>query len=668
MWWTTCKRYVKETRHGIAVNLGGGYGIISGKIDVGIKPEVGRLADDALLYLDIVQHYYCTQAKKAAKDARKARNEHDKEMFTSRQKEMTKKRDEIYKKIAELALKRNKPEAIIQYESSLAEYGMGITDKKTERMMEMLQAAYRDARPFLIIEEKGLDTGGGSITSKGPVAGKVETGGGDVVFGDKVAGDKVAGDIIIHDVLSKEEMIEAIQESGLAQPIPVEKIREQIEDYEKKLAQKELERERERLKRAVVLSVRGTERLEAKNYEGALEDLEAAIGILPENTEAWASANFNLGLALGEFPRGDREANLRKAIESYKRYLSVYTKDRDAVQYAAAQNNLGIVYSNLAEVRDSEENLQQAIEAYKQALRVYTFEKLPQDYAMTQNNLGTAYGDLAAVRDMEKNLEKAIEAYEQALRVYTFEKFPQDFAMTQSNLGNAYADLAEVRDRDENLDKAIEAHEQALRVYTVEKFPQGYAMTQNNLGTAYWSLSEVRDREENLKKAIEAYEQALRVYTFEKFPQYYAGTQNNLGLAYSNLAQVRGREENLRKAIEAFEQALSVYTFEKFPQGYAMTQSNLGTANWRLSWVRDKEENLDKAIEAYKEALKVRKKETLPLDFTETSYNLAITLNDKGDKIDAIKMMEEVLPVAEKSGDPRLEHYRRFYEELKSSQ
>ena len=233
MWWTNCKRYVKETRHGIAVNLGGGFGIISGKIDVGVKPEVGRLADGALLYLDIVQHYYCTQAEKAAKDARKARNVHDKEMFTSRQKEMTKKRDEIYQQMTELALKRNKPEALtdalIQYESNLAEYGMGITDKKTARMMEMLQVAYRDARPFLIIEEKGLDTGGGSITSKGPVAGKVEMGGGNVFF------DDIKG-------LSKEEtkdaVKEALKESGLAQPIPPEKIKEQIEDYEKKLAQK----------------------------------------------------------------------------------------------------------------------------------------------------------------------------------------------------------------------------------------------------------------------------------------------------------------------------------------------------------------------------------------------------------------------------------------------
>ena len=98
-----------------------------------------------------------------------------------------------------------------------------------------------------------------------------------------------------------------------------------------------------------------------------------------------------------------------------------------------------------------------------------------------------------------------------------------------------------------------------------------------------------------------------------------------------------------------------------------MTQNNLGNAYADLADVMDREGNLKKAIEAYKEALKVRKKETLPIPFAETSYNLARALNIKGDKMGAIKVMEEILPVAKSAGDPRLELYRQFYEWLKSS-
>ena len=245
---------------------------------------------------------------------------------------------------------------------------------------------------------------------------------------------------------TKEAFIEAIHESGLAQPIPSEKIKEQIEDYEKKLAQRELEREGERLERAEVLSVRGTERLDAKNFEGAIKDLEDAIEILPEGSEAWASANFNLGFALIEFPRGDRETNLRKAIESYKNYLSLYTKDRDAVRYAGTQNNMGVAYWGLSEVRDREKNLKKAIEAYEQALIVRTFKKFPQGYAMTQNNLGNAYADVAEVRDREENLKKAIEAYKEALKVRKKETLPIPFAETSYNLAIALTIKGDTKD------------------------------------------------------------------------------------------------------------------------------------------------------------------------------------------------------------------------------
>ncbi|HHT9154006.1 MAG TPA: hypothetical protein ACFYEM_10850, partial [Candidatus Hypogeohydataceae bacterium YC40] len=199
---------------------------------------------------------------------------------------------------------------------------------------------------------------------------------GDVVYGNKVIHEGPTKDEI------KETFKEVLRESGLSQPEPKEKIEKQIEFLKAELAQKkqeltqkELEQESERLEKAEILSVRGTERLEVENYEGAIEDLEGATKILPEGSEASLSAYYNLGIALIKFPRGDREANLKKAVESYKKVVSFHTREKTPERYAAAQNNLGNAYCGLAGVRDRESNLGLAIRACNEALRVYTFDK-----------------------------------------------------------------------------------------------------------------------------------------------------------------------------------------------------------------------------------------------------------------------------------------------------
>ena len=97
------------------------------------------------------------------------------------------------------------------------------------------------------------------------------------------------------------------------------------------------------------------------------------------------------------------------------------------------QNNLGIVYGKLSEVREKEGNLIKAIDGYKEALKIYTPERYPLDYAETQNNLGIAYRGLSEVRDKKGNLERAIEAYDEALRIYTKVKYPLDYDRAISN-------------------------------------------------------------------------------------------------------------------------------------------------------------------------------------------------------------------------------------------
>ncbi len=72
-------------------------------------------------------------------------------------------------------------------------------------------------------------------------------------------------------------------------------------------------------------------------------------------------------------------------------------------------------------MKDKDVNLENAIQSYQEALRIHSSQSYPINYAMTQNNLGLAYGDLAEVRDKEVNLENAIQSYQEALRIYTLQ-------------------------------------------------------------------------------------------------------------------------------------------------------------------------------------------------------------------------------------------------------
>ncbi len=66
-----------------------------------------------------------------------------------------------------------------------------------------------------------------------------------------------------------------------------------------------------------------------------------------------------------------------------------------------------------------------------------TVEKYPVEYARVQTNLGLAYTDLANVSDKEANAQNAFNAYNKSLEIYTVEKYPIGYANTQNNLGPA---------------------------------------------------------------------------------------------------------------------------------------------------------------------------------------------------------------------------------------
>ena len=339
------------------------------------------------------------------------------------------------------------------------------------------------------------------------------------------------------------------------------------------------------------------------------------IQVDPDRQWGNAAALNDWGTEYGQASLGDRDANLRRAIDCYEYALRVYTEDAFPQDWAMTQNNLALTYADLPS-GDRDANLRRAIDCYEYALRVYTEDAFPQQWAVTQNNLANAYRNLPS-GDRDANLRRAIDCFENALRVLTEDAFPQNWAMTQNNLANAHANLPS-GDRNANLRRAVDCYEYALCVYTEDAFPQDWAMTQNNLANAYANLPS-GDRDANLRRAIERYENALRVRTEDAFPQDWAMTQNNLANTYASLPS-GDRDANLRRAIERYENALRVRTEDAFPQDWAMTQNNLANTYASLP-SGDRDANLRRAIERYENALRVYTEDAFPNEHAQVLRN-----------------------------------------------
>ncbi|MBD2485137.1 CHAT domain-containing protein [Planktothrix sp. FACHB-1365] len=340
----------------------------------------------------------------------------------------------------------------------------------------------------------------------------------------------------------------------------------------------------------------------------------------PEATERIVALVGNISIRISEFPLGNPRYIQNIAIAGSEFVLGYHQEESEL--WAQANNNLGLAYLRLAAIENTEENLKAAIACYQQALIVYQQQTYPQQWAATNNNLGTAYSDLAALENPQENIKAAIACYEKALIVRQQQTYPQDWAGTNNNLGSAYLRLAAIENTEKNLKAAIACYQQALIVYQQQTYPQQWAKTNNNLGSAYLRLAAIENTKKNLKAAIACYQQALIVCQQQTYPQDWATTNNNLGTAYSNLAAIENTQKNLKAAIACYNKALIVCQQQTYPQDWAGTNNNLGTAYLRLAAIENTEENLKAAIACYNKALIVCQQQTYSQQWAGTNNNL----------------------------------------------
>ena len=198
--------------------------------------------------------------------------------------------------------------------------------------------------------------------------------------------------------------------------------------------------------RAQYLDSLGNAYLQGRRPEAAIPllieaaELYAALG----EEDDWAREQHNLGNAFCDVSEATLSRKWQQAAEHYERALTVRTRQRDPLRYAATIQNLGTAYRERPD-GDRKTNVRKAIGCYRRALLVYRSAGFPEQHAALHNNLGNAYLCLPGSPDTtRRNLRRALRHFERALETRQKDHRPCDYAATQFNRGYAYAKQAEL--------------------------------------------------------------------------------------------------------------------------------------------------------------------------------------------------------------------------------
>jgi tetratricopeptide (TPR) repeat protein len=330
---------------------------------------------------------------------------------------------------------------------------------------------------------------------------------------------------------------------------------------------------------------------------------------------------------------GDNGA-LLSAIQRQKSLLDMTAREREALKWANAQNNLGLALETLGERESDTIRLQEAAAAFREARKEWTRERVPLDWAMSQNNLGIALSSLGERENGTAKLEEAVVAFREALKEWTREREPLKWAMTQNNLGVTLLRFGQRESGTAKLEEAVVAFREALKERTQERVPLDWAMSQNNLGAALSALGERESGTAKLEEAVVAFREALKEWTRERVPLKWAMSQNSLGATLSRLGQRGSGTAKLEEAVVAFREALKEQTRERVPLDWALSQNNLGTSLTLLG-------QHDEAVAAYREALKETTRDRMPLLWAMIQNNVGTGLVFLGERERGTAKLEE---------------------------
>ena len=299
------------------------------------------------------------------------------------------------------------------------------------------------------------------------------------------------------------------------------------------------------------------------NLRKAIHHTSLCLKVAAPGSSAWALHHERLGqiqLDLYEFAP---EA-LAKAFEEFALALSVFTREADAVRWAANQDFLGRAFAAMQTGRRPE-NLETAIGHFRRSLEVFAAAEYPADRAEVLEKLVYALVESAGERGPER-IQEAIGAAREGLQALSRESHPRLWAALQDALGVAYTERA----TGPEIAQGIALQMLALEAYPKERYPVDYAIVQAHVGFSHLGQAEIWPSDEFRGLALRNFEIAAEALTRERSPRRWASIRNGMGSA------CRRREDTLERAAAFHRAALQVFTAAAFPMDHA--QANLDLA------------------------------------------------------------------------------------------
>ncbi len=342
----------------------------------------------------------------------------------------------------------------------------------------------------------------------------------------------------------------------------------------------------------------------------------------------WAMAELNLGAALNQLSALNLQLPpLQEAAAAYKNALAVYQARSDSLDSATVQLQLGRTFQQIANHEAGTDSLRRAADYCRAAVKGFDVKFNSMSWAAAQTQLGSVLGELADREDNAGGYENAIAAFREALRVYRKQSDPMLWADAQNQLAEALQLLGGARSNVEDLKESVAISRQVLDGFPRAWDRRRWAGTQAVLGNELLSLNDLQPNPSYPPEAAKAFRASLEEQPRDRNPIAWATLKAALGNALDEMGESSNESWCFEQAIQNYNDALEVFKPDSDPIQWARAKSDLGDALSGLGMRGPGVKYLKEAVDNYRQALTVLTKDKLPGDWKKTQNNLGVALD-----------------------------------------
>ena len=377
----------------------------------------------------------------------------------------------------------------------------------------------------------------------------------------------------------------------------------------------------------------------------AREMLEDQAKTAGWNADTRARVNLVLGIAARTSGVELKSLDSLNASVAYIGHaLDDWTHDRDPLEWAMAQRNLGRTLSDQYNLNKDTALLHPSAAAFQNAMSVYQSRSDRMDVAEIQSQLGSLFESIAGYEPGRENIRKAVEYYRAALNGIDPNKFPILWGETQIQLGNALRVLSFWDNGTKDIEDAIAANREALKVYSKENNPFQWAEAQGQIAQSLNQIGQLTSNQDDFRQSISLLRQILDGYPHEQRSIEWAALESALGDALMGLydCDTKSGAQYPEQSAIAYRASLEELTLEDDPFQWAAAKQGLGDALENMGYDNNMDSSyLNQAIDAYNDSLKVFKSKQQPIQWASVKYQIGNALVYLGWQGSGIKYLQQ---------------------------